>query len=507
MRSLKDIADYVRWRSQGRPPDTIPPQYGPWMKAYDDIRPPSHEPVGKISIVCPVFDTPPALLSACVASVASQTYQDRELVLIDDGSTAHGTLEILAEATGRPGFRVVRSSDNLGIADATNRGIEAATGEYIAFVDHDDVLHPDALEWIANGLRDADVVYSDEDQLTPAGDRIYPFMKPDWSPRLLLGMNYVNHLTAIRRDVILAAGGFNGEYAGAQDHDLLLRLDESGARISHIPKVLYHWRQSPRSVAGDVDVKPWALDSARRTVAAAVERRGIDADVIDARGAGPYRFALEFRSMPGSVEIVAGSTSAEVNHLSRMSTADVLILAPSNTTLSLNEQTQLAGWLADPSVVAAGPKIVDGDGSVREAGWIVSGGQARAYGYGVSDSPLPFLEVARESSAVGGDLLTIRRAQFLEGGSLDESLPLSLAGVQLSHRLCGARNGVCVVEPAVVTTVLPADAWTGAVPVHSQPGHDPFVSPHKAIDGMNIDAPPPPEERLERLLPDPAEDS
>ncbi len=471
------------------------------MNAYDDIRPPSHEPVGKISVVCPVFNTPPALLLACIASVETQMYRDRELVLVDDGSTSHGTLEALANVTDRPGIRVVRCRDNLGIADATNHGIEAATGEYVAFLDHDDLLRPEALEWIAIGLRDADVVYSDEDQLSQNGDRTYPFMKPAWSPQLLLCMNYVNHLTAIRRDVVLAVGGLNNDYVGAQDHDLLLRLDEADARVNHVPKVLYHWRQSPQSVAGDVGVKPWALDSARRTVAAAIERRRIDADVVDARDAGPYRFSLEFRSTPGTVEIVAGSTSTDINRSVHASTADIVVLTGSGTTLSLTDQTQLAGWLADPKVVAVGPKILEGNGSVSEAGWIVSNGEARAYGHGVSDLPLPFLEVARESSAVGGDLLTIRRDQFLDAGGLDESLPLSLAGVQLSHLLSENRNGVCVVEPAVVATIPSAEAWKASIPVHSRSGLDRFVSPHKTIDGVTIDAPPPQEDRLQRLLP------
>ncbi len=501
MRSLKDVTDYVRWRSRGRPPGTTPPQYGPWMDAYDDILSPSHDPIGRISVICPVFDTPPAFLMACIASVEAQTYQDRELILIDDRSTDDGTLEVLASVADRPGIRVVRADENLGIAGATNRGVETASGEYITFLDHDDLLRPEALEWLNLGLTDADVVYSDEDQLTPDGDRTYPFMKPAWSPRLLLGMNYVNHITAIRRDAVLSVGAIDDTYSGAQDHDLLLRLAEAGARITHIPKVLYHWRQSPRSVAGDVDVKPWALDSAMRTVAAAVERRHIDANVIDAQDAGPYRFTLDFRSTSGSIEIVDGDSSAALNRASRESTADIIVLAHSGTTLSNADQLQLAGWLADQDVVAVGPKILNEDGSVREAGWIVSGGEARAYGFGVSNSPLPFLEVARESSAIGGDLLAIRREQFLEAGGLDESLPLSLAGVQLSHRLAEARNGVCVVEPAVITTVPTTEAWTESLPIQTRLSQDPFVSPHKTINGMTIDTPPPHEERLQRLLP------
>ena len=502
MRSLKDIANYVRWRANGRPQDTIPPSYGPWMAAFDHMQPPRRS-VGTISVVCPVFDTSATVLSACVDSVVNQTYRSSDLILVDDGSTNPETLAALAGFTDHPAVHVVSMPSNRGIAAATNRGIESAEGSHVAFLDHDDLLRPDALAWAALGLESADAVYTDEDQISAEGDRIYPFMKPAWSPRLLLGMNYASHLTAIRRDLVLDLGGLDDAYEGAQDHDLLLRLSERRAAVSHVPKVVYHWRQSPTSVAGDIGAKPWALDSGRRAVGAALERRRIDADVVDTPGAGPYRFSLRFRAAPGTIAVVDGATGAEANRSVRASTADIVIINPGGRTLSPDEQIQLAGWLGDPQIVAAGPKILARDRTVREAGWVVADGEARAYGFGLADAAIPFLEVARETSAVGGGYVAVRRDQFLGAGGFDESLPLTHAGVRMSLRLGRDTGGACVVEPSVTVSLPDSEPWASKLASSASATYDPFVSPHKATDGVTIDPPPPPAERLARLLPRP----
>ncbi len=499
--SVKDVAAYLRWRARGRPIDSIPAEYGPWVSAYDDLRPPTGQTPGHVSVVCPVFDTPPSMLAKCVRSVLDQSVSVRELILVDDGSMDPEIAALLARFEQDPLVAVLRSASNRGIASATNMGIDRASGDFIAFVDHDDELAPDAIEWLTLATRDADVIYTDEDQLTESGDRIRPFMKPAWSPRLLLGMNYVNHLMAVRSEVLRTVGGLDPSMSGAQDHDLLLRLSETPHRFSHIPKVLYHWRQSDRSVAGDEHVKPWALDAARRSVQAAVTRRGIDARIADAPNAGPYRFVVRFESAPGTSLIVSGSSSAEVNAAVRRAASDVVILTLQGISIDDGMALQLAGWLHDPSVAAVGPMIIGGNGSVVELGWIGSGGRARPYGHGHERVAVPFLEVAREVTAVGGVAVAIRRSDFMAVGGLNLSLPLHLAGVDLTTRLARLRDGVCIAEPAVTVDIGDHPFSTEMSPAMPFAPLDPFVSPHKTADGMTIDEPPSVSDRVSRIVP------
>ena len=203
----------------------------------------------RLSVIVPVHDTPPALLRECVESVLAQVYPHWELCLCDDASTRGDTLEAIEELRGSdPRFRIVSSDSNLHIAGATNLAAEQATGKFLVFLDHDDVLHPWALYEVAKAdLRwnDIDVLYTDEDKLDEKGYRRDPYYKPDWSPEHLDSVMYLLHMLVIRKRLFWRLGGMRPPLAGAQDYDLALRATRLARRVHHVDRILYHWRIIP----------------------------------------------------------------------------------------------------------------------------------------------------------------------------------------------------------------------------------------------------------------------
>jgi GT2 family glycosyltransferase len=170
-----------------------------------------------------------------------------------------------------------------------------ATGDFIAFLDHDDMLHPDAIQELINAVArrpDLDLVYTDEDKITLEGVREDPYFKPDWSPDLLLSNMYVGHFLVIRRSLIAELGGLRAEFDGSQDFDLVLRATERTMRIDHIPAVLYHWRRVPGSTADHYENKPAAHNAARRALEDAVQRRQLGA-VVE-QGLDPRSFRVRY---------------------------------------------------------------------------------------------------------------------------------------------------------------------------------------------------------------------
>lgn len=245
-----------------------------------------------VSLLTPVYDTDPAHLAACLASVADQTYGNWEHVLVDDGSTDARVEEVLSSAARRdPRVRHLRHDDNRGIVAASATALEAAAGEFVAMLDHDDVLAPNALARLVDALRDnpgSSFAYSDNDVLRRDGRLADPFFKPDFSPERLRNHNYVLHFVMAAAGDVRAVGGFRAGFDGAQDHDLLLRLSEIGPAV-HVPEVLYHWREAPASVAADPTAKPYAYAAGVRAVQEHCERAGITASVEPGAADGVYR--------------------------------------------------------------------------------------------------------------------------------------------------------------------------------------------------------------------------
>jgi GT2 family glycosyltransferase len=258
----------------------------------------------RVSVLTAVYDTPPQLLSAQLRSVARQTLADLEHVLVNDGSPAAHVRGQLDAALAADRRRVVVHRDrNGGIVAASADALAAARGEYVALVDHDDLVEPVALERMVAALDarpDAVMAYSDHDILTASGRPFDPFHKPDFSPERLRGQNYITHFFVARRSAVVAVGGFREGFDGAQDHDLALRLGEFGP-VLHVPGVLYHWRQAPDSVATDAAAKPYAYEAGRRAVEEHCARVGVVGEVRHGSLLGTY----EVLRRPAAVSLVS----------------------------------------------------------------------------------------------------------------------------------------------------------------------------------------------------------
>lgn len=231
-----------------------------------------------ITVLVPVFNPSAQFLKDAIESVRSQVYPYWELCLADDASTASHIRPLLEQyATDDPHIKVAFRAENGHISNCSNTALEMAQGEYVALLDHDDLLAPEALYEVAlllNQHPEADMIYSDEDQITAEGIRKNPFFKPEWCPDTFLSKMYTCHLGIYRRSLITEIGGFRVGFEGSQDYDLVLRLTEKTDRIFHIPKILYHWRIHSESVTSGHEVKPYASIAAEKAIAEALVRRG-----------------------------------------------------------------------------------------------------------------------------------------------------------------------------------------------------------------------------------------
>ncbi len=230
-----------------------------------------------ISVIVPVYNPEEKFLRQAIASVIEQAYPNWELCLADDCSTkpyVRSILEEYAEQDER--IKVVFRPENGHICHTSNSALELATGEYIALLDHDDLLPPHALARVAELLNEhpeADFIYSDEDKIDDNNIYQSPFFKPDWCPDSFLARMYTCHLGVYRRSLVNSVGNFRVGFEGSQDYDLVLRITEKTNNIFHIPDILYHWRIHLQSTASDSNVKPYAADAAKKAIAEAIKRR------------------------------------------------------------------------------------------------------------------------------------------------------------------------------------------------------------------------------------------
>lgn len=247
-----------------------------------------------VSVVMPTCETPEGFLREVIASVRAQSYADWELCICDDASTLPHVRAVLEEeAAADARIRFVLSDQRSGIAATTNKAVALTTGAYVAFIDHDDLLHPDALGTLAAAFErsGADIYYTDHDCIDEQGRRSQPFFKPDWSPDLFLSQMYVGHLLAVRKPWINEVGGLRSQRDGSQDYDLVLRCVAQGASVSHVPRVLYHWRQHAGSTAANANAKPYAHHAGRAAIQDYLDTATPGAWVED----GPYTFCYDVR--------------------------------------------------------------------------------------------------------------------------------------------------------------------------------------------------------------------
>jgi GT2 family glycosyltransferase len=451
-----------------------------------------------VSILTPVFDTPVSWLREAVNSVLAQVYENWELLLIDDGSTATNLLGALPALAARDRrIRLVRLESHQGISAALNKGLDVAEGQWLTFLDHDDVLEPDALFQNVRLIQENpgfDLIYSDEDKLTEAGFDS-PILKPDWSPDFFLSCNYLCHMIFMRRDLVREVGGFQPQFDGSQDYDLLLRVSERTKRIHHIPRVLYHWRRSENSSASDVRQKPGQLEASWRAIEAHLKRRGEPAHVtVDWRTHAfcVRRELLEPRkisviipschdpeSLKGFVERLisktsypnydiviaqvgehdkvhdagtdfrvlhfpdAANTSAAKNYAVAQTDSPWLLFLDDNVeAIDPDWLTIMGEHVQRPDVGAVGARLINPNGTIEHAGLVVGVNgiaQSAFHGFpaehpGVNRQ----LRMTRNYSAVSGACLLMRREVFQEIGGFDEKLSGALADVDLCLKMRSA---------------------------------------------------------------------
>lgn len=238
-----------------------------------------------ISIVMATYNTPIEFLKAALDSVIQQPYEKWELCIADDKSTQPDTLTCLREYEQLDSrIKVVYREKNGHISEATNSALALVTGDFVAFMDHDDELHLTALLSVVQHIQnnpDVEFIYSDEDKIDESGNRSEPHFKSDFNYELLLSQNYICHMVVIKTTLVKKLGGLDSTYNGAQDHEFILRAIESiePKQISHIPKVLYHWRIHSASTAASTEAKPYAIEAGRKAVKDHLARIGLPAHV------------------------------------------------------------------------------------------------------------------------------------------------------------------------------------------------------------------------------------
>lgn len=279
--ALGSVAGYLR-RHGGRVEEQGRASYREWVRQYDTLTDADRQAMlnrledfaylPRFSIILPVYNTDESYLRQALDSVLGQTYPHWELCVSDDASTRPGVRQVLEEYARRDERIKLRFRPSNGhISRSSNTALELAEGEFVALLDHDDMLAEHALYMVAEELNQEpglDLVYSDEDKLDEQGRRYAPHFKPDWNPDMLLSQNYVCHLAVLRRSLVQKVGGFRPGLEGSQDYDLFLRVSRltEPARIRHIPHVLYHWRAIEGSTALSMDFKKYCLDASRRAV-------------------------------------------------------------------------------------------------------------------------------------------------------------------------------------------------------------------------------------------------
>ncbi|VAY88423.1 Glycosyl transferase, group 2 family protein [hydrothermal vent metagenome] len=252
-----------------------------------------------ISIIMPVYNVDPKWLDLAIKSIENQWYENWELCIADDKSTNHKTLNYLKKLKNSK-IKITYLDENVNISNASNAALELAQGEYIALMDNDDEITPNALYEIVKSINeyDPDFIYSDEDFISMDEKYINPHYKPDFSPDLLLSHNYITHFTCFKKELLNKVGYFNSEFDGSQDYDLFLRLTEKTSKIHHIQKVLYHWRMLETSTSSNSEAKPEAIERGKLVLESALKRRNISASVLHANLNHYFRVKYVIKNEP-----------------------------------------------------------------------------------------------------------------------------------------------------------------------------------------------------------------
>lgn len=254
----------------------------------------------KISIVVPMYNTDEKFFKELVESLEKQTYSNWELCLADGSQEKNENLKKYYEGNEKKKYKFLNS--NKGISENTNEAIKLATGEFVGFLDHDDLLSQDCLYEVAktiNKIKNVDFIYTDEDKIDEDGERFEPYFKPDFSPETLECNNYITHFVVVKKDLLKKVGVLNSKFNGAQDFDFVLRAIEKANKIVHISKILYHWRVHKSSTANVADAKPYAYEAGIKVIEEHLKRTGKKAEVEYGQDVpGIYKVKFEVKGNP-----------------------------------------------------------------------------------------------------------------------------------------------------------------------------------------------------------------
>lgn len=424
--------------------------YNIWLNFAKEAKCSPNEPETEnrpaFSILMPVYNPDIEFFRRAIESVIAQTWPHWELCIADDAST-NPEIKTLIEEYAQKDSRIkpIFREKNGHIAAATNSALQLAEQPWIAFMDHDDELTPDALASVAQAIADNPdglLFYSDEDKITEYGHHCRPYFKGDWDPVLILQQNFVCHFTVCRADRLREIGGLKLDFPGAQDHELVLRYSEGlppGA-IIHISKVLYNWREHQGSTAKNIYVKDYALDSSVKAVQTHLDRISSDAnaarmeDGIWTRVHFPLPKARPLASIvisslpfPDMERFLAARTKYPFEIAESVSKANGEILAFLNPwalpwTQNWLEELVAALWI--DNVGAVGGSVIGYDGRQLHAGYLADASRnlKPVFHNAVRDTYKGWLNLARTVNAVDGLSLLTRKKDFERLEGLDASL-------------------------------------------------------------------------------------
>lgn len=449
----------------------------------------------KISIVTPVYNVDKKWLKKCINSVIKQTYQNWELILVDDCSTKLETISTLKSYIGKDKrVKIIFNKKNQGISNTSNVAIDNSNGEFIGLLDNDDELTPQALFEVVKVLnqhKDADFIYSDEDKIDIQNKRFDPFFKPDWSPYLLTSFMYTGHFSIYRKTIVDSLDKFRHEYDFSQDYDLALRISEKTREIYHIQKILYHWRTLPES--GSAGGKPYARKTNIAALEDAVKRRHNEsALVVEYPFANKINFFLDPKILVSiiipsdnkdhikdtvndinkktnykNIEIIIVTNSKIIKSLSKVlgmvnfvkydekysfskkcnfgakkANGEILIIL--NDDIRIVEKNwieELCGIIKnDPTIGAVSPKLIYDNDTIQYAGMVtnVPGLIGTAFHQRPEKSYEYFnlIQSVREVSLLSGACFAIKKIIYEKIGGFDEiNTPIMHSDVDLSFRL------------------------------------------------------------------------